>query len=102
VHWHVIGVPEGVTLLEFEPNPEEQPPEQEVQAPEEAAEGDVVDYLDHMPCNVMKGKPRSIISFVISEDPIKYYVIYIVALSDRCWMKTLAAYVPYPCPESIP
>jgi hypothetical protein len=30
VHWHAIGVSEGVTLLEFEPNPEEQPPEQEV------------------------------------------------------------------------
>jgi hypothetical protein len=24
---------------------------------------------------------------------IKYYVIYIVALSDRSWMKTLAAYI---------
>jgi hypothetical protein len=39
MHWHAIGVPEGVTLLEFEPNPEEQPPEQEVQAPEEVVEG---------------------------------------------------------------
>jgi hypothetical protein len=43
MHWHAIGVSEGVTLLEFEPNPEEQPPEQEVQAPKEAAERDVVD-----------------------------------------------------------
>jgi hypothetical protein len=33
---------------------------------------------------------------------IKYYVLYIVALSDRCWVKTLAACVPYPCLESIP
>jgi hypothetical protein len=33
MHWHAIGVPEEVTLLEFEPNLEEQPPEQEVQAP---------------------------------------------------------------------
>jgi hypothetical protein len=33
VHWHAIGVPEGVPLLEFEPNLEEQPSEQEVQAP---------------------------------------------------------------------
>jgi hypothetical protein len=73
-----------------------------VQAPEEAAEGDVVDCLDHMTCNFVKGKLRSIISLLISEDAIKYYVIYIVALSDRCWMKTLAAYVPYPCLESIP
>jgi hypothetical protein len=36
MHRHTIGVPEGVTFLEFEPNLEEQPPEQEVQALEEA------------------------------------------------------------------
>jgi hypothetical protein len=30
---HAIGVPEGVTLLEFEKNSEEQTSEQEVQAP---------------------------------------------------------------------
>jgi hypothetical protein len=29
----------------------------------------------------MKGKPRSIISLLISEIQLKYYVIYIVALS---------------------
>jgi hypothetical protein len=64
---HAIGVPEGVTLLEFEKNLEEQPAEQEVQAPEEATEGDVIDCPDHMPCNFVKGKPRSIISLIISE-----------------------------------
>jgi hypothetical protein len=46
VHIHVIDVPEGVTLLEFEKNPDEQPPEQEVQAPKEATEEDVVDCPD--------------------------------------------------------
>jgi hypothetical protein len=64
---HAIGVPEGVTLLEFEKNLEEQPAEQEVQAPEEATEGDVIDCPDHMPCNFVKGKPRSIIRLIISE-----------------------------------
>jgi hypothetical protein len=64
---HAIGVPKGVTLLEFEKNLEEQTSEQEVQAPEEAAEGDVVECLDHTPCNFMKGKPRSIISLLILE-----------------------------------
>jgi hypothetical protein len=73
-----------------------------VQAPEEVAEGDVVDYSDHMPCNFVKGKPRSIISLIIFENTNKYYVIYIVALCDRCWVKTLAAYVPFPCPKNIP
>jgi hypothetical protein len=69
---HAIGVPKEVTLLEFEKNPEEQPSEQEVQAPEEAIEGDVVDCPDHTPCNFMKGKPWSIISLIISEMQLKY------------------------------
>jgi hypothetical protein len=77
---HAIGVPEGVTLLEFKKNPEEQTSEQEVQAPKEAAEGDVVDCLDHTPCNFVKGKPRSIISLLISKMQFKYYCLYIVAL----------------------
>jgi hypothetical protein len=33
---------------------------------------------------------------------LSVYVICIVVLSDRCWMKTLAAYISYPCLESIP
>jgi hypothetical protein len=73
VHIHAIGVPEGVTLLKFEKNSEEQPSKQEVQAPKEATEGDVVDCPDHTPCNFVKGKPRSIISFIISEMQLKYY-----------------------------
>jgi hypothetical protein len=52
-----------------------------VQAPEEAAEGDVVECPDHTPCNFMKGKPQSIISLLISKMQLKYYFIYIVALS---------------------
>jgi hypothetical protein len=57
---HSIGVSEGVTLLEFEKNLEEQPSEQEVQALEEVTKADVVDCPDHTPCNFVKGKPRSI------------------------------------------
>jgi hypothetical protein len=102
MHWHAIDVPEGATLLEFEPNPEEQPPEQEVQAPEEVAEGDVVDCSDHTPCNFVKGKPQSIISLLISKNANTYYVIYIVALSYRCWMKTLVALIFNPCLGIIP
>jgi hypothetical protein len=75
---HAIGVPEGVTLLEFQKNPEEQTSEQEMQAPEGLAEGDVVECSDHTPCNFMKGKPRSIISLLISEMQLKYYVIYML------------------------
>jgi hypothetical protein len=68
---HTIGVPEGVTLLEFEKNPEEQPSEQEVQAPEEATEGELVDFPDHTPCNFMKGKHQRIISLLISKMQLK-------------------------------
>jgi hypothetical protein len=28
---------------------------------------------------------------------LKYYVIYIIALSFRCWMKTLDALLSNPC-----
>jgi hypothetical protein len=35
----------------------------------------IIDYPDHVPCNFVKGKPQSIISLLISEDAIKYYVI---------------------------
>jgi hypothetical protein len=33
---------------------------------------------------------------------IKYYVIYVVALSHWCWMKILAVMISNPCPEIIP
>jgi hypothetical protein len=57
----------------------------------------VVECPDHKLCNFVKGKPRSIISLLISEMQLKYYVIYIVALSYRCWMKTLATLISNPC-----
>jgi hypothetical protein len=72
MHIHAIGVLEGVTLLEFkEPCQEEQQQPtsevQEVQSTGEVSDKVVVDYPDHVPCNFMKGKPRSIISLLISE-----------------------------------
>jgi hypothetical protein len=85
---HAIGVPEGVTLLKFEGTGQEdqQPPPQEpqVQAPEEVPKDVEVDCPDHTPCNFMKGKPRSIISLLISKIHLSIYVIYIDALSYRC------------------
>jgi hypothetical protein len=82
---HAIGVPEGVTLLEFEePSGEQQQPTpevQEVQPSGEVSDEVAVECPDHRPCNFVKGKPRSIISLLISEIQLKYYVIYIVALS---------------------
>ena len=57
---HAIGVPEGVTLLEFEGASKEEP---EVQAIEEAvAEEELPECPDHHPSSFLKGKPRSILS----------------------------------------
>ena len=70
MHQHAIGVPEGVTLLEFkEPSEQQQPtPEvQEVQPSEEVPDKVAVEYLDHRSCNFVKGKPRSILSLLIFE-----------------------------------
>jgi hypothetical protein len=68
---HAIGVPEGVTLLEFEEPSEEQqqpmPEIQEVQPLGEVLDEEVtIECPDHRPCNFVKGKPRSIISLLIS------------------------------------
>jgi hypothetical protein len=72
VHIHAIGVPEGVTLLEFEGTCPEEPqkptPEvQEVQPTGEVSHEVIVDCPNHVPCNFVKGKPRSIISLLLSE-----------------------------------
>jgi hypothetical protein len=94
---HEIGVPKGVTLLEFEDPSEEQQPTPEVQ--EVHPSGEVLDEVavecpEHRPCNFVKGKPRSILSLLISEMQLKYYCyIYIVALSLGVGCKHFAALV---------
>jgi hypothetical protein len=98
VHIHAIGVPERVTLLEFEePNEEQQQPTlefQEVQPSGEVPDEEVtVECPDHRPCNFVKGKPWSIISFIISEIQLKYYCYIYCCIKFMCWMKTLAALV---------
>jgi hypothetical protein len=74
---HAIGVLEGVTLLEFEePSGEQQQPTpeiQEVQPSGEVLDEAIVECPDHRPCNFVKGKPRSIISHLISKMQLKYY-----------------------------
>jgi hypothetical protein len=105
---HAISVPECVTLLEFngtsQEAPEVQQPEhesQEVQLTVEKPGDVVVECLDYKPHKFVKGKLRSIISLLISKMQLKYYVIYIVALSYRCWMKTLVALISNACPDVI-
>jgi hypothetical protein len=71
---HAIGVPQGVTLLEFDGTsqgaPEVQQPKPKVQEVQLVVEepGDVVvECPNHKPCNFVKGMPRSIISLLISK-----------------------------------
>ena len=64
---HPIGSPEGVTLLEFEPErPEEQQVAQEqvVQAEGGVNVEDLLECLDHQPSLFLKGKPQSILSLL--------------------------------------
>jgi hypothetical protein len=59
---HAIGVPEGVTLLEFEGAIPEEEQEQSREPEELAGEGVYADELpecpDHRPSSFLKGKPR--------------------------------------------
>jgi hypothetical protein len=59
---HAIGVPEGVTLLEFEGAIPEEVQEQPGEPKEPANEGNTIGELlecpDHRPSSFLKGKPR--------------------------------------------
>ena len=98
MHRHAIGVPEGVTLLEFEEPSEQQQPTPEIQ--EEQPSGEVPDEVavecpDHRPCNFVKGKPRSILSLLFSELQLQYYYYIYCCIKFRCWMQTFAALVTH-------
>ena len=67
MHIHVIGSLEGVTLLKFELEHQEE--EQAAQEQEVQAEGgvnmkDLPECPDHQPSSFLKGKPRSILSLL--------------------------------------
>ena len=71
---HAIGVPEGVTLLEFEGASQEEEPE--VQATDEAAtEEELPECPDHRPSSFLKGNPRSIISHPCFYKYIEYLLL---------------------------
>ena len=103
MHRHAIGVPEGVTLLEFEELSEQQQPTPEIQ--EEQPSGEVPDEVtvecpDHRPCNFVKGKPWSILSPLISKMQLRYYCyIHIVVLSLGVGCKHLLHWLSNPCPD---
>ena len=71
---HAIGVPEGVTLLEFEGASQEEEPE--VQATNEAAtEEELPECPDHHPSSFLKGKPRSILSLPCFYKYLEYLLL---------------------------
>ena len=59
-----IGSFEGITLLEFKEEPEEQQEAPQAVAPEgeEQTLEDLPECLDHRPTSFIKGKPQSILS----------------------------------------
>jgi hypothetical protein len=62
---HAIGVPEEVTLLEFEetlPEEQEQPAESEVPIGEGVPEEELPECPDHRPSSFLKGKPRCMLT----------------------------------------
>jgi hypothetical protein len=62
---HAIGVPEGVTLLEFEeapPEEQEQLREPEGPVSEGVPEEELPDCLDHCPSSFLKGKLRCMLT----------------------------------------
>ena len=73
---HAIGVPEGVTLLEFEGASQEE--ELEVQAIKEAAAKELPECPDHRPSSFLKGKPRSIISLPCFYKYLEYLLLLLM------------------------
>ena len=74
-----IGLPEGITLMEFEAEEEEnqEAPQQAAPESEEQALEELPECPDHRPTSFLKGKPRNILSLLCF---IKYH------LSPLCLM----------------
>ena len=74
-----IGLPEGITLLEFEAEEEEnqEAPQQAAPKNEEQASEEQPECPNHRPTSFLKGKPQSILSLLCF---IKYH------LSPLCLM----------------
>ena len=75
---HIVS-PEGVTLLEFKEEEEDNQgtPQPVALEGEDSATDELLEYPDHRPTSFLKGKPRSILSLLCF---IKYY------LSPLCFM----------------
>ena len=89
---HAIGVPEGVTLLEFEgANQEEEPEVQEIE--EAAAAEELPECPDHRPSSFLKGKPWSILSLQCFYKYLEYLLFVDDALSIGIGWNQLLHYI---------
>jgi hypothetical protein len=83
---HAIGVPEGVTLLEFKEALPEEDQEQPREPEELASKGVPGDELpecpDHRPPSFLKGKPRCMQTHLLYTHIIEYFYLF-TALSCR-------------------
>jgi hypothetical protein len=74
---HAIGVPEGVTLLEFEQTIPEEVLNQPEEQTEPSGEGDAVEDLpecpDHQPSTFLKGKPRCMLNPLFDKRYLEYF-----------------------------
>ena len=89
---HAIGVPEGVTLLEFEGANQDEPEVQEID--EVAAEEELPECPDHHPSSFLKGKPQSILSLPCFYKYIEYLLFIDDALSIGIGWNQLLHYIP--------
>ena len=86
---HAIGVPEGVTLLEFEGA------NQEEEADEAVAAEELTECPDHQPSSFLKGKPRSILSLPCFYKYIEYLLFVDDALSIGIGWNQLLHYISF-------
>ena len=85
-----IGSPEGITLLEFEAEEEEnqEAPQQVAPESEEQDPKELPECPDHRPTFFLKGKPRSILSLLVFYKILLEFFM-IDALGYKSWLKTL-------------
>jgi hypothetical protein len=80
---HAIGVPEGVTLLEFEgahQEEQEQPEEPEVPAGEGVPKEELPECPDHHPSSFLKGKPRCMLTQLLYTCHLSTLLVYCIKL----------------------
>ena len=94
MHRHVVGVPEGVTLLEFEePSGEQQQPTPEVQEVQPLGEGPDEVAVERQLCERQAPKHIKPPNFQNAVTLLLLYIYIYCCIKFRCWMQTLAALV---------